>query len=340
MIDGQFYDPSSRLEELEEWAEEDETTDTDAEADSMDAGDTSDGTGGDGDEVGSSRAGGGEEEEEEEEEEDAYVSAANSPQVSAPSSPREGGGGGGVGVGALDLSSLSGGSKGETASVGPAIARGERAGGSPRKTPRDKGKKWQSVKTTLVEVSPQASPNASPGASPSGSPLHADGNGKHLGGVGPGRGAVVRREEASEDEGDVSEDSDGSTATSRSTSRSSSVNSTTASARTTKPSSPRAMAYSASAEQSSVAAKPGEATNALDEEEEGDVPEISWQSEHGGAEYWGREYSSLTHRSILEGFRALEGAGVQELVKGEALALVFAELSLLVLEQTHWHLPV
>eukprot|EP00802_Teleaulax_amphioxeia_P006774 Tamp_06779.p1 GENE.Tamp_06779~~Tamp_06779.p1 ORF type:complete len:463 (+),score=110.77 Tamp_06779:144-1391(+) len=100
------------------------------------------------------------------------------------------------------------------------------------------------------------------------------------------------------------------------------------------------MAYSASAEQSSVAAKPGEATNALDEEEEGDVPEISWQSEHGGAEYWGREYSSLTHRSILEGFRALEGAGVQELVKGEALALVFAELSLLVLEQTHWHLPV
>ena len=29
-------------------------------------------------------------------------------------------------------------------------------------------------------------------------------------------------------------------------------------------------------------------------------------SEHGGAERWGRQYSSLTHRSILEGFRALE----------------------------------
>ena len=68
--------------------------------------------------------------------------------------------------------------------------------------------------------------------------------------------------------------------------------------------------------------------------------EICRQSEHGGAEYWGREYSSLTHRSILEGFRALEEASVQEMVKGEALALVMAELSLLVLEQTHWHLPV
>jgi hypothetical protein len=335
VIDGHYYDPPSKLEELEEWGEEDETTNTHADTDGVDASDA-DGVGWGSGVIASSREQ-EEEQEQEHEQEDAYVSAASSPQVSAPSSPRAQGVMGGAGVDAGDLSRLSGGVQDKKTSGGSGNASPENSGRSPRK-----GKKLQSVKTTLFFV--DVSPEMSPSSSPSGLPVHGDGDGKHLvGQPNAGRGAVARRDEPSEDEGDVSEDSDASSSTSRSTSRSASITSTTASDRTTKPSSPRATPHSASMPHSSSeppAANRVQAVEEAGEDEEGELPQMYPQGEHGGPEYWGREYSSLTHRSILEGFRALEEGGVQDVVKGEALALVLADFCQLLLEQTHAHLPV
>ena len=337
MIDGHYYDPPSKLEELEEWGEDDEPTNTHADTDGMDASDADD-VGGERGEIASSRVQEEEEEEEQEQEQEqeAYVSATNSPRAWAPSSAQERAQGmmGGGGVGALDLSRLSGGDK---TTGGRGNASPEKAGRSARK-----GKKWQTVKTSLVDVSPEMSPSSSPSATP----VHGDGDGKHLGGqpnAGRGAMAVARRDEPSEDEGDVSEDSDASSSTSRSTSRLSSITSTTASARTTKPSSPRATPHSASMPHSPLeppAANRVQAVEEAGEDEEGELPQMYPRGEHGGPEYWGRGYSSLTHRSILEGFRALEEGGVQDVVKGEAFALVLADLCQLLLEQTHAHLPV
>ena len=120
---------------------------------------------------------GGETEREEEEEElggggmvdddDEFVSASSSPQVSAPSSPRDG-----HGVGTLVLPKVSGVGEGH----GGGSSEAEQ---SPRKGP--KGKTWQKVKTTWVDASPTNSPDASPDVSPSASPAHADGANKQVG---------------------------------------------------------------------------------------------------------------------------------------------------------------
>jgi len=50
---------------------------------------------------------------------------------------------------------------------------------------------------------------------------------------------------------------------------------------------------------------------------------------------------SLTHRAILEGFGALDPASDNEaVVAGEAMSLVWVDMTLLILEQTHAQLPV
>ena len=374
VIDGVFFDPASKPEELGD-------DETEAEDDQSEATEESD-------ESARSRhdtylpklevgAHQGEETSDSDDVSD-FVSASNSPQISAPSTPRARGAAGEGSGAAVDIPKVKlaaavetlerwatreadGGFGGEgktprgsqetTPRSGPSDAAVREA--TPRGkslTPREKA--FQAIKTTFVD----ASPSASPGASPASSPSLADGVGKALLARRAGMGGRETEDETldqgteSDDMSDSGSQSDDASANSRSSgSRSASSRYSTASkgqvsaassvgskasgsqARSSASSYGSALHASSSASLSSAGVSTAAASaadtlaaaaaaamgsgdpgpsqaRAPGHEEDDELEERMRQmvSEHGGAERWGRQYSSLTHRSILEGFRALE----------------------------------
>ena len=374
VIDGVFFDPASKPEELGD-------DETEAEDDQSEATEESD-------ESARSRhdtylpklevgAHQGEETSDSDDVSD-FVSASNSPQISAPSTPRARGAAGEGSGAAVDIPKVKLAAAVETLerwatreADGGFGGEGKTPRGSQETTPRSglsdaavreatprgksltpREKAFQAIKTTFVD----ASPSASPGASPASSPSLADGVGKALLARRAGMGGRETEDETldqgteSDDMSDSGSQSDDASANSSSSgSRSASSRYSTASkgqvsaassvgskasgsqawssassynsalhasssaslssagVSTAAASAADTLAAAAAAAMGSGDPGPSQA-RAPGHEEDDELEERMRQmvSEHGGAERWGRQYSSLTHRSILEGFRALE----------------------------------